>query len=72
MLDYCGGYVIHVSSGTAGFVAAALVGPRHPTDRADHRPSNLSFVIIGACILAIGWTGFNGGGPVSSSSSTRS
>ncbi|BEI93401.1 uncharacterized protein CcaverHIS019_0510290 [Cutaneotrichosporon cavernicola] len=62
VLDYCGGYVIHVASGTAGFVAAALVGPRHPTDRADHRPSNLSFVIIGACILAIGWTGFNGGG----------
>ncbi|GMK54474.1 hypothetical protein CspeluHIS016_0110600 [Cutaneotrichosporon spelunceum] len=63
VLDYCGGYVIHVASGTAGFVAAALVGPRHPTDRADHRPSNLSFVIIGACILAVGWAGFNGGGP---------
>ena len=65
VIDYSGGYVIHVSSGTAGFIAAALVGPRHATDRGEHRPHNLGFVLIGAGILWIGWNGFNGGDPVS-------
>lgn len=46
--DFAGGYVIHVSSGTAGFIAAAIVGPRHQSDRAEHRPSNLGFCVIGA------------------------
>ncbi len=57
VIDYSGGYVIHVSSGTAGFVAAAIVGPRHATDRAEHRPNNLGFVLIGAGILWLGWVG---------------
>jgi Amt family ammonium transporter len=65
VIDYSGGYVIHVSSGTAGFVGAACIGPRHATDRASHRPSNLGFVMVGAGILWVGWNGFNGGDPVS-------
>lgn len=67
VLDYSGGYVIHVSSGTAGFVAAALVGPRHISDRAEHRPNNLGFVLVGAGILWLGWNGFNGGDPYTAS-----
>jgi len=67
VIDYSGGYVIHVSSGTAGFVAAALVGPRHALDRVEHRPNNLGFVMIGAGILWIGWNGFNGGDPYTAS-----
>lgn len=67
VLDYSGGYVIHVSSGTAGFVAAALVGPRHVSDRAEHRPNNLGFVLVGAGILWMGWNGFNGGDPYTAS-----
>ena len=35
-----GGYVIHLSSGTAAFAAAAVVGPRHPEDRRNNKPSN--------------------------------
>jgi Amt family ammonium transporter len=65
VIDYSGGYVIHVSSGTAGFVGAACIGPRHASDRASHRPSNLGFVMVGAGILWVGWNGFNGGDPVS-------
>lgn len=61
VIDYSGGYVIHVSSGTAGWVAAAVVGPRLDKDRIDHRPHSILFVLIGACILWIGWFGFNGG-----------
>ena len=35
-----GGYVIHLSSGTAAYVAALIIGPRHIDDRRDNRPSN--------------------------------
>ncbi|KAK4688522.1 ammonium transporter, Amt family, partial [Tremellales sp. Uapishka_1] len=67
VIDYSGGYVIHVSSGTAGFVAAAWVGPRHPVDRGEHRPNNLIFVLAGAGLLWLGWNGFNGGDPYTAS-----
>lgn len=66
-LDYSGGYVIHVASGTAGFVAAWWVGPRLDADRQDNRPSNISNVLIGAGILWLGWNGFNGGDPYAAS-----
>ncbi|RDW80414.1 hypothetical protein BP5796_05112 [Coleophoma crateriformis] len=67
VLDYSGGYVIHLSSGTAGFVAAHWVGPRLAADREDNRPNNILCVLIGAGILWIGWNGFNGGDPYSAS-----
>jgi len=59
--------VIHLSSGTAGFVAAYWVGPRSDIDRADNRPNNVLCVLIGAGILWIGWNGFNGGDPYTAS-----
>lgn len=65
VIDYSGGYVIHLSSGTAGFVGAAIIGPRHPTDKVAHPPNNTLFCLVGAGILWIGWNGFNGGDPVS-------
>lgn len=67
VLDYSGGYVIHLSSGTAGFVAAAIVGPRLEADRVDARPSNILLMMTGAGILWIGWNGFNGGDPYAAS-----
>jgi Amt family ammonium transporter len=67
VIDYSGGYVIHLSSGTAGFVGAYWIGPRLERDRRDNRPNNLVSVLIGAGILWIGWNGFNGGDPYSAS-----
>lgn len=63
VIDYSGGYVIHLSSGTSGFVGAYLIGPRLARDREDNRPNNLIFVLVGAGLLWIGWNGFNGGDP---------
>ena len=48
VIDYSGGYVIHLSSGTAGFTAAAIVGPRLATDRENDKPNNILCVLIGA------------------------
>ena len=65
VIDYSGGYVIHLSSGTAGFIGALVIGPRLEVDREDKRPNNTLLVLVGAGILWIGWNGFNGGDPVS-------
>ncbi|HEV3157357.1 MAG TPA: ammonium transporter [Candidatus Baltobacteraceae bacterium] len=62
-VDYSGGYVIHVAAGVAGFVAAAMIGPRLLEDRNDFEPNNLIFALAGAGLLWLGWNGFNGGDP---------
>jgi len=63
VLDYSGGYVIHLSAGTAGFVGAYIIGPGLDEDRAEKRPNNILMVLTGAGILWVGWNGFNGGDP---------
>jgi len=63
VIDYSGGYVIHLSSGTAGFVGAAIIGPRLKKDRESFEPNNILLLLVGAGILWIGWNGFNGGDP---------
>ncbi|MGH9120398.1 MAG: ammonium transporter [Acidimicrobiales bacterium] len=62
-VDYSGGYVIHLSAGVSGFVAAAIVGPRLARDRKHGVPNNLLLCAVGAGILWLGWNGFNGGDP---------
>ena len=61
VIDYSGGYVIHLSSGTAGFTGAYWIGPRLKHDRENFQPNNVIFTMVGAGILWIGWNGFNGG-----------
>ena len=61
VIDYSGGYVIHLSSGTAGFVGAYWIGPRLKYDRENFQPNNVLLMMVGAGILWIGWNGFNGG-----------
>ena len=62
-LDYSGGYVIHLSAGVSGFVAASVIGPRLKRDREIDAPNNLLMVAAGAGLLWLGWNGFNGGDP---------
>jgi Amt family ammonium transporter len=62
-VDFSGGYVIHVSAGISGVVAAAVVGPRLLKDRKSNNPSNLLMAIAGGGLLWLGWNGFNGGDP---------
>ncbi|CAI0448761.1 unnamed protein product [Linum tenue] len=64
IIDYSGGYVIHLSSGVAGFTAAFWqVGPRTNKDRERFPPNNILLMLAGAGLLWMGWTGFNGGDP---------
>lgn len=68
-LDYSGGYVIHLSAGVSGFVAAAVIGPRLARDRELDAPNNVAMVALGAGLLWLGWNGFNGGDPYSAANS---
>src|SRR5579863_2072488 len=63
VVDFSGGYVIHLAAGTSGFVAAAIIGPRLKADREHFPPNSLLVTLIGAGILWLGWNGFNGGDP---------
>ncbi|KAB1224465.1 Ammonium transporter 2 [Morella rubra] len=63
VIDYSGGYVIHLSSGMAGFTAAYWVGPRLKSDRERFPPNNVLLMLAGAGLLWMGWSGFNGGAP---------
>ncbi|GFS44978.1 ammonium transporter 2 [Actinidia rufa] len=63
LIDYSGGYVIHLSSGVAGYTAAYWVGPRLTKDRERFPPNNILLMLAGAGLLWMGWTGFNGGDP---------
>ncbi|ERN05327.1 hypothetical protein AMTRI_Chr08g167100 [Amborella trichopoda] len=63
VIDFSGGYVIHLSSGTAGLVAAYWVGPRLKVDRERFPPNNVLLMLAGAGLLWMGWSGFNGGAP---------
>ncbi|KAH7672408.1 ammonium transporter Amt family protein [Dioscorea alata] len=61
LVDFAGGYVIHLSSGVAGFTAAYWVGPRLSHDRQQFPPNNIIHMLGGAGFLWLGWSGFNGG-----------
>ncbi len=63
VVDYSGGYVIHLTAAASGFTAAAVIGPRIARDRENFQPNNLLITMVGAGILWLGWDGFNGGDP---------
>ncbi|XP_042507765.1 ammonium transporter 3 member 1-like [Macadamia integrifolia] len=65
VMDYSGGYVVHLASGISGFTAAYWVGPRLTKDRERFPPNNVVQMLAGAGLLWMGWAGFNGGDPFS-------
>ncbi|KAI4356947.1 hypothetical protein L6164_000926 [Bauhinia variegata] len=70
IIDFAGGFVIHLASGVAGFTAAYWVGPRLNKDRERFPPNNILIMLAGAGLLWLGWTGFNGGAPVAANMET--
>ncbi len=60
-LDFAGGMVVHINAGVAGLMAAIIVGRRNGHNRLPMPPHNLTFTLIGACLLWVGWFGFNAG-----------
>ena len=60
-LDYAGSTVVHFNAGISGLVACLVLGKRLGCGREPMSPHNLTFAMLGAAILWIGWFGFNGG-----------
>ncbi len=65
-LDFAGGTVVHITSGVSALVCAIYLGKRlgYPHEPAPPHSMVLSF--IGACLLWLGWFGFNAGSALSS------
>jgi Amt family ammonium transporter len=59
--DFAGGTVVHINAGVAGLVAAIMLGKRKEFLKEPIPPHNLTFTFIGACLLWVGWFGFNAG-----------
>ncbi|WP_395812702.1 ammonium transporter [Devosia sp.] len=59
--DFAGGTVVHINAGVAGLIAAMMLGPRKEFLKEPIPPHNLTFTFIGACMLWVGWFGFNAG-----------
>jgi Amt family ammonium transporter len=60
-LDFAGGTVVHINAGVAGLVGAYLIGKRIGYGKESMAPHNLPLTMIGACLLWVGWFGFNAG-----------
>ena len=61
VMDFAGGTVVHVNAGVAALVAALVLGKRKGFPETAMPPHNLTMTVIGACMLWVGWFGFNAG-----------
>ncbi len=59
--DFAGGAVVHITAGVAALVAALVLGNRSGFPTTAMPPHNLPMTVTGACMLWVGWFGFNAG-----------
>jgi len=64
VLDFAGGTVVHINAGVAGLVAALVIGKRKGFPNVAMPPHNLTYTVVGASMLWVGWFGFNAGSAV--------
>jgi len=65
--DFAGGTVVHISSGVSALVCALYLGKRRGYMTEPMKPHNLVISVIGACLLWVGWFGFNAGSALAAS-----
>ena len=63
-IDFAGGTVVHINAGVAGLVCAIVLGKRVGYGHDNMAPYNLTYAVIGASLLWVGWFGFNAGSAV--------
>ncbi len=66
-LDFAGGTVVHISSGVSALVCALVLGKRKGYGHDAMPPHNLTYTVIGAALLWVGWFGFNAGSALNAS-----
>ena len=67
-LDFAGGTVVHITSGVSALVCALYLGRREGYRVEPMKPHNLVLSSVGACLLWVGWFGFNAGSALAASS----
>lgn len=65
--DFAGGTVVHITSGVSALVVALYMGRRQGIGTEAMRPNNLVLAVVGACLLWVGWFGFNAGSALAAS-----
>jgi ammonium transporter, Amt family len=65
-LDFAGGTVVHVTSGVSALVTAIYLGKRIGYPHSAMPPHSMVLSFIGACLLWVGWFGFNAGSALGS------
>jgi Amt family ammonium transporter len=60
-LDFAGGTVVHVTSGVSALVCALYLGKRLGYPKENMAPHSMVLSVVGACLLWVGWFGFNAG-----------
>ncbi len=65
--DFAGGTVVHITSGVSALVCALYLGKRVGFPKEPMKPHNLVLSLIGACMLWVGWFGFNAGSALNAS-----
>ncbi|MBV8630106.1 MAG: ammonium transporter [Silvibacterium sp.] len=65
-LDFAGGTVVHITSGVSALICALYLGKRLGYPREPTPPHSVVISFIGACLLWVGWFGFNAGSALGS------
>ena len=65
--DFAGGTVVHITSGVSSLICALYLGKRLGYPATPAKPHNLVISCIGACLLWVGWFGFNAGSALAAS-----
>ena len=65
--DFAGGTVVHITSGVSALVCALYLGKRNGYPQEAMKPHSLVLSAVGACLLWVGWFGFNAGSALAAS-----
>src|SRR5579863_5006082 len=65
--DFAGGTVVHITSGVSALVCALYLGKRVGYPQEQMKPHSIVLSFIGACLLWVGWFGFNAGSALAAS-----
>jgi Amt family ammonium transporter len=61
LMDFAGGTVVHLNAGIAALMCALVLGRRRGFPETAMPPHNMTMTVTGACMLWVGWFGFNAG-----------
>ena len=65
--DFAGGTVVHITSGVSALVCALYLGRRKGYPAEPIKPHSMVLSVVGACLLWVGWFGFNAGSALAAS-----